>query len=75
MKIQSAGMPASSPDLTLVEGSVQTRRRVAGFTAPGPGGNRLMGVIALDHARRLLDYARLIGHPVEAVPASHALTA
>jgi len=68
-KIQSVGMPGLGHELRIVEGTPGKGSFVAAFTQPtttvaGGVGHRLMGVIGFDAARRLLEYAPLIGQDV-----------
>lgn len=72
VKIQSVGMPGLGHELRIVEGAPGKGSFVAAFTQPttttttaaGGVGHRLMGVIGFDAARRLLEYAPLIGQHV-----------
>jgi hypothetical protein len=67
-------MPTLGSHLCFLEGSAASRKLVAGYTRPDPGGapgapERLMGVVALDNPLRLLDYAPLVGSLVTPDPA------
>ncbi len=70
VKIQSVGIPRLGHELRIVEGAPGKGSFVAAFTQPttttaaGGVGHRLMGVIGFDAARRLLEYAPLIGQHV-----------
>ena len=79
VKIQSIGMPTLGSTVRVLEGTAASRRLVAAFTEPEPGAapgdpERLMGVVALDDAVRLLDYAPLVGTRVKPNPASPTIT-
>ena len=74
-KIQSAGMPALGDTMNVIAGSVASRRFLAAYTRRGTdvtgaagasraGRDVLMGLIAFDHARELLEASPLIGRPV-----------
>ena len=68
VKIQSIGMPTEGTRVRVLEGSAASRQMIAAYTQlntePGAAGERLMGVVALDNAVRLLDYAPLVGTSV-----------
>ena len=68
VKIQSVGMPDLGHELRIIEGTPDNGPFLAAFTqpptAPGAIGHRLMGVVGIDSARRLLDYTPLIGRDV-----------
>lgn len=68
VKIQSVGMPDLGHELRIIDGTPDQGPFLAAFTQPpsGPGavGHRLMGVVGIDSARRLLDYTPLIGRDV-----------
>ena len=65
VRIQSLGMPTLGTDMTILTGDPTTRRAVAGFTRPGSDGTPvLVGAVALNAPRTLLDYADQIGLPV-----------
>jgi hypothetical protein len=55
--------------MTILDGAPAKRRTVVGYTRPGPDGTPvLVGAIALDSPRTLLDYRDRIGHPLASVP-------
>lgn len=74
LRIQSSGMPSLGTKMTIVDGSVDKRRFVAGFTRTGPGGPELIGAVALDAPRALMRWHERIGHHLEHAPAGRAAT-
>jgi len=64
VKIQSVGAPGLGDIVRIVEGDPQKQRFVATYSQATPLGERLMGVVAFDDPRRLLEYAPLIGQTV-----------
>lgn len=61
VRIQSLGMPALGTEMTILDGTPESRRFVAGFTRPAPDGPILVGAVALDAPRSLLRYHDHIG--------------
>ncbi|MER6085724.1 oxidoreductase C-terminal domain-containing protein [Streptomyces sp. NPDC001833] len=69
VRIQSSGMPGLGTDMTILDGDPAKRRMVAGYTRTGPNGTPvLVGAVALDSPRTLLDYHDRIGQPLATVP-------
>ncbi|MCV7354602.1 MULTISPECIES: hypothetical protein [Mycolicibacterium] len=54
-------MPALGTEMTILDGTPESRRFVAGFTRPAPDGPILVGAVALDAPRSLLRYHDHIG--------------
>ncbi|WP_166788322.1 FAD-dependent oxidoreductase [Cryobacterium sp. MDB2-33-2] len=67
-RIQASGQPALGSSMTLLEGSFQDRRFIAGFTRPGDTGPLLVGVVAINMPRTLLRWHEKIGHPANDLP-------
>ena len=64
VKIQSAGSPSLGSDVQVLEGTLASRRFVAGYFTSTADGRRLMGVVAFDSPRELLAYTPLVGQTV-----------
>lgn len=64
VRIQSLGMPTLGTEMTILDGTPESRRFVAGFTCTGADGPILVGAVALDAPRTLLRYHDHIGHPL-----------
>ncbi len=63
--IQSAGMPALADTVTVIAGSLTSRRVLTAHTTTLPdGAHLLVGLIAFDHTQALLDATGLIGDTV-----------
>ena len=75
VKIQSAGSPALGSELRLLEGTLESRKFVAGYLEPTGTADRLMGLVAFDSPRELLTYAPLIGQNVVGPATPHAQSA
>jgi NADPH-dependent 2,4-dienoyl-CoA reductase/sulfur reductase-like enzyme len=71
VRIQAVGLPAPSDALTVLDGSLESRRFIAGYTSqPSPRQPPVLrGAVAFDSPRGLLAYRDLIGHPLPAAPA------
>jgi len=68
VRIQSLGMPALGTEMTILDGTPESRRFVAGFTRPAPQGPILVGAVALDSPRALLRHHDHIGRPLKPTP-------
>ena len=74
VKIQSVGIPTLGSHVRVLEGTAASRQLIASYTEPEPGTQgpghpeRLMGLVALDNAARLLDYAPLVGSLIATDP-------
>ena len=64
MKIQSVGMPGLGDTMSVIAGTLTSRRFLAAYTRTTPNGPELIGLIAFDHTRALLEAAPLIGRTV-----------
>ena len=64
VKIQAVGSPGLGTDVRILEGTLASRRFVAGYLDATATSKRLMGVVAFDSPRELLAYAPLIGQAV-----------
>lgn len=64
MKIQSVGMPGLGDTMSVIAGTLTSRRFLASYTRTTPHGPQLMGLIAFDHTQALLEAAPLIGRTV-----------
>lgn len=65
VKIQSVGTPSLGSDVRILDGDLASHRFVAAYTQPTAAGDRLMGVVAFDDPRRLLEYAPYVGKTIE----------
>ncbi len=64
VRIQSLGMPTLGTNMTVLAGSPDSTRFVAGFTRPAPDGPILVGAVAFDSPRTLMRYRDHIGQPL-----------
>ncbi len=64
IRIQSTGMPGLGTDITLLVGDLSHLRFVVGYTRPDNNHTPiLVGAVAIDSPRTLMNYHRLIGTP------------
>lgn len=68
VRIQAVGTPAAGDTLTVLEGALESRGFIAGYTSqPGPYQPPILqGAVAFDSLRSLLAYRDLIGRRLPA---------
>ena len=64
VRIQSLGMPALGTEMTILDGTPESRRFVAGFTRVDADGPILVGAVGFGAPRALLRWCDHIGQPV-----------
>jgi NADPH-dependent 2,4-dienoyl-CoA reductase/sulfur reductase-like enzyme len=69
VRIQSVGRPALADACTVTEGSVRDMKFVASYTREG----LIVGAVAFNSGRELIDYADIIGQPLAEVAGAPAL--
>jgi len=75
VKIQSVGMPGLGDTMSVIAGTLPSRRFLTAYTRTTPGGAELVGLIAFDHTQALLEAAPLIGRTVTTTGDQHQVPA